>query len=58
MENQRAEIGILPRGEQEKELQESLNPLAENFDFDSWAKMVKIQMNKSLQYPFSHYLSK
>ncbi|CCQ52146.1 hypothetical protein WH8501_02815 [Crocosphaera watsonii WH 8501] len=58
MENQRVGIGILPTGEQEKELQESLNPLAENFDFDSWAKMVKRQMNKSLQSPFSHYLSK
>ena len=32
MENQRVGIGILPTGEQEKELQESLNPLAENFD--------------------------
>ncbi len=58
MENQTVEIGILPMTQEDKEPQKSLDPLAENFDFDSWAKMVKRQMNKSLQYPFSHYLSK
>ncbi|MDJ0581412.1 hypothetical protein [Crocosphaera sp.] len=58
MENQTVGIVVLPREEKDQELQKSLNPLAENFDFDSWAKMVKRQMNKSLHYPFSHYLSK
>ncbi len=58
MENQTVEIGILPMTQKDKKPQKSLDPLADNFDFDSWAKMVKRQMNKSLQYPFSHYLSK
>ncbi|MDJ0508567.1 MAG: hypothetical protein QNJ64_04830 [Crocosphaera sp.] len=45
--------------DQEREKQEkSLDPLAENFDFDSWAKIVRKQMKQSLSYPFSTYLSK
>ncbi|MEL4896765.1 hypothetical protein [Crocosphaera sp. Alani8] len=58
MESNKATIEILPKDKKNEEPHKSLDPLAENFDFDSWAKMVKKQMNKSLQYPFSHYLSK
>ena len=58
MENKTVGIVVLPREEKDQELQKSLNPLAEKFDVDSWDKIVKRQMNKSLQYPLSHYLSK
>ncbi len=43
---------------QEEHQQKSLDPLAENFDFDSWAKIVKKQMTQKLYYPFSTYLAK
>ncbi len=58
MKNKTVEIGIFSMDEENKQPQKSLDPLADNFDFDSWAKIVKRQMNKSLEYPFSHYLSK
>ncbi len=57
MNNQTVEIGRFYLPEENKQPQKSLDPLADNFDFDSWARMVKRQMKKSLQYPFSHYLS-
>ncbi|MDJ0597628.1 MAG: hypothetical protein QNJ37_02110 [Crocosphaera sp.] len=57
MKNETVEIGILPMVEENQQPQKSLDPLAENFDFDTWAKMVKKQMKKSLSYPFNHYLS-
>ncbi|MDJ0728563.1 MAG: hypothetical protein QNJ33_01080 [Crocosphaera sp.] len=58
MKSKTVEIGIFSIAEENKQPQKSLDPLAENFDFDSWAKMVKKQMRKSLDYPFDHYLSK
>ena len=57
MKSETVEVGIFSITEETKQPQKSLDPLAKNFDFDSWAKIVKRQMNKSLQYPFSHYLS-
>ncbi|ACB54531.1 hypothetical protein cce_5185 [Crocosphaera subtropica ATCC 51142] len=36
----------------------SLDPLAENFDFEGWAKIVKKQMITSLNHSFSSSLSK
>ncbi|MDJ0845167.1 hypothetical protein [Crocosphaera sp.] len=57
MKNETVKSRIFSLGEENKKPHKSLDPLAENFDFDCWAKMVKQQMKKSLQYPFSHYLS-
>ena len=57
MKNETVELGIFSVTEEAQKPQKSLDPLADNFDFDSWARMVKRQMKKSLQYPFSHYLS-
>ncbi|MGB5596803.1 MAG: hypothetical protein WBM32_20750 [Crocosphaera sp.] len=58
MENSSVGRITLPITEKDTQQQISLDPLAENFDFDSWAKRVKKQMKTSLKYPFSSYLSK
>ncbi|MGK7957542.1 MAG: hypothetical protein AB4063_20140 [Crocosphaera sp.] len=58
MKNNTVEMSIFSTDEENKQPQKSLDPLADNFDFNSWARIVRQQMNKSLQYPFSHYLSK
>ncbi len=38
-------------GKENKQI--SLDPFAENFDFEGWAKIVKKQMITSLNHPFS-----
>jgi hypothetical protein len=58
MKNPTIETVSLPVKEGEKNGEVSLDPLAENFDFDHWAKIVKRQMITSLNNPFSVYLSK
>ena len=58
MKSTTVEIGKSSRNQGGQQPQKCLDPLAENFDFDSWAKIVKKQMKQKLSYPFSSYLSK
>ncbi len=58
MEKATVQISKLSMAQERQKPQKSLDPLAENFDFESWAKIVKKQMKQSLSYPFSTYLSK